>query len=253
MTQEEFKNVIEICCKQPEVKEAVLKNHDNNLWWPLDIQDYRKRLLVAGLSTRISYNMINSYKKVINDLNNYSYEEIKNMSEEEIIDVIKGLGLSNTRYKYISSMINFIEKYQDNILEFDNETLIKLIAENVSGASYKVAQCCVLYIKDYHCGIMPVDSGMKDVELPCLGFKKYNNALGHDILRKELEELCCGIDFEKIIKENGYSSLNIPDYKNATWWAHLVLIYYKRSFCNKHAFEKCPLKKCVNINEKCKK
>ena len=72
MTKEEFKNIIDICSKQEKVKIAVLNNHDNNLWWPLEVEDYRKRLLIAGLSTRISYNMINTYRSVINELNSYN-------------------------------------------------------------------------------------------------------------------------------------------------------------------------------------
>lgn len=253
MTKEEFKQIIDICSNQEEVRDAVKKNHDNNLWWPLDVDDYRKRLLIAGLSTRISYNMIDSYRKVIKSLNNYTYDEIKNMTEDEIVNIIKGLGLSNTRYKYLASMIAFIEKYDNEIKTLPNDELIKLIADNVSGASYKVAQCCVLYIRGYYSGIMPVDSGMKDVELPCLGFEQYKNAIGHDILRKELEALTKNNDMEKIIKQNGYEELKIDDYNNATWFCHLVLIYYKRYFCNKHNPNSCPLKDCVEIKYKCRK
>ena len=145
MTKEEFKNIIDICSKQEKVKIAVLNNHDNNLWWPLEVEDYRKRLLIAGLSTRISYNMINTYRSVINELNSYSYDEIKNMSKEELTNIIGRLGLFNSRYKYLVSMINFIEKYDKEIKTLANDELIKLIASSVDGASYKVAQCCVLY------------------------------------------------------------------------------------------------------------
>ena len=88
MTKEEFKNIIDICSKQEKVKIAVLNNHDNNLWWPLEVEDYRKRLRIAGLSTRISYNMINTYRSVINELNSYSYDEIKNMSKEKLTNII---------------------------------------------------------------------------------------------------------------------------------------------------------------------
>ena len=253
MTREEFKKIIDICSNQEEVRNAVKKNHNNNLWWPLEVEDYRKRLLIAGLSTRISYNMIDSYRKVINDLNSYTYDEIKNMTEDEIINIIKGLGLSNTRYKYLSSMIAFIEKYDNEIRTLSNDELIKLIADNVSGASYKVAQCCVLYVRGYYSGIMPVDSGMKDVELPCLGFEQYKNALGHDILRKELETLVKDNNMEKIIKQKGYEELKVENYDNATWFCHLVLIYYKRYFCNKHNPENCPLKGHVKVKCKCRK
>lgn len=130
------------------------RRNDNNehLRWSLEVEDYRKRLLIAGISTRISYNMIDSYRKVINDLNSYTYDEIKNMMKDEIINIIKGLGLSNARYKYLSSIIDFIEKYD-----------------------------------------------------------------------------------------------------NATWFCHLVLIYYKRYFCNKHNPENCPLRNLVEVKCKCRK
>lgn len=253
MTKEEFKQIIDICSNQEEVKKAVKKNHDNNLWWPLEVEDYRKRLLIAGLSTRISYNMIDSYRKVIKSLNSYTYDDIKNMTEEEIVNIIKGLGLSNTRYKYLSSMIYFIEKYDNEIKTLSNDELIKLIADNVNGASYKVAQCCVLYIRGYYSGVMPVDSGMKDVELPCLGFEQYKNAVGHDILRKELEKLTNDNNMKEILKQNGYEELKVDDYNNATWFCHLVLIYYKRYFCNKHNHDSCPLKDCVEVKYGCKR
>ena len=55
------------------------------------------------------------------------------------------------------------------------------------------------------------------------------------------------------LKDNGYEKLNIPDYKNATWFCHLVLIYFKRYFCNKHEFKNCPLKNYINLKYKCEK
>lgn len=253
MTQEKIKKILSICSSMPNVKEDIFKNHDNNMWWPLEVEDYRKRLLIAGLSTRISYNMISSYRKIIDDLNRYSYDEIKNMSEEELINIIKGLGLSNTRYKYLNSMIKFIQSYENELQEKSDDELIELIADNVNGASYKVAQCCVLYMRGYYCGIMPVDSGMKDVELPCMGFNEYKKAIGHDILRKQLQELVNGNNMTDIIKENGYEGLDIPNYHNATWWAHLVLIYFKRHYCNKHNSDECPLAKEINVKCKCSK
>ncbi len=231
------------------------RRNDNNehLRWSLEVGDYRKRLLIAGLSTRISYNMIDSYRKVINDLNSYTYDEIKNMMKDEIINIIKGLGLSNARYKYLSSIIDFIEKYDNEIKTLSNDELIKLIADNVNSASYKVAQCYVLYIRGYYSGITPVDSGMKDVELPCLGFEQHKNALGHDILEKELETIAKDNNMKEIIKQNGYKELKVENYDNATWFCHLVLIYYKRYFCNKHNPENCPLRNHVEVKCKCRK
>ena len=253
MTKEEIKQILDICSSMNEVKEDIFKNHDNNMWWPLEVTDYRKRLLIAGLSTRISYNMINKYRKVIDDLNTYTYEEIKNMSRVELVNIIKGLGLFNTRYKFLSSMIEFIENNKLTLKKESNDVLIEKIAKNVNGASYKVAQCCVLYMRGYYCGIMPVDSGMIDIELLCIGFEKYNNAIGHDNLRKQLQLLIENNDLKEIIVSNGYENLNIPDYSNATWWAHLVLIYFKRHYCNKHNPKNCPLINKTKIKCLCKK
>ena len=149
MTKEDFKKVLDVISQLPDVKTDVIKNHDNNLWWPTYIKDYRKRLLIAGLSTRISYNMINTYMSVIKTIDNYSYEEITSMNENKLNCIIKNLGLFNTRYKYIKSMIKFIDLHENDLLNKSNDELINLIANNVEGASYKVAQCCVLYMKGY--------------------------------------------------------------------------------------------------------
>lgn len=50
MTKEVIKKIIDICSKEEGVRDAVKKNYNNNLWWPLEVEDYRKRLLIAGLS-----------------------------------------------------------------------------------------------------------------------------------------------------------------------------------------------------------
>lgn len=255
MQKEKFKTILDICSKEECVKNDIYKNHDDNMWWPIKVNDYRKRLLIAGLSTRVSYNMIKAYQKVIKHLDEFSYEEIKEMSKEEMFEIIKGLGLSNIRYQYIKSMIEFIENYKEQLLNFSNEKLIELITKEVTGASYKVAQCCVLYMKGYYeSGIMPVDSGMKDIELPCLGFPEYKTAVGHNKLREELEILTKNLDLKEIINKNGYQDLNIPNPFNATWWSHLVLIYFKRNFCNKHKPAECPLaREGIHVSFKCQK
>ena len=242
ITSEKLKRILAICSSDESVKEEVVKNHDNNLWWPTDIVDKRMRLLIAGLSTRISYNMIATYQQVVAKLNKHSYEEIIKMDDECLSEIVSPLGLLNARMTYIKSMINFIEKYYNDLDKYNNEKLIELISKNVHGASYKVAQCCVLYLRGYYCGIMPVDSGMKDVLLPCIGFTKRNGSIAHEILRKELEEIVKKLDLESIVDKNGYSKLiTIPKNTPFTWWSHLVLIYFKRFYCNKHKPDLCPL------------
>ena len=156
---------------------------------PLDINDYSKKLLIAVLSTRISYNMKIINKSVIKKIDSFTYEQLSIMNDEEIISIIKPLGLCKTRLGYIKSMMSFINEYEHHILELSNDELIELLANNVHGASYKVAQCCVLYVKNYHCDVMPVDSGLKDMTLPCIGFSKHKDGIGHEYARKEIESI----------------------------------------------------------------
>ena len=101
MNKQILTNIIDICSKQESVKKDVLLNHDNNLWWPLSITDYRMRLVIAGLSTRISYNMIQTYRNVITTLSSYQYEDIVSMDKDQLINIIQKLGLPNTRYNYM--------------------------------------------------------------------------------------------------------------------------------------------------------
>lgn len=242
ITSEKMKRILTICSSDENVKAEVVKNHDNNLWWPMDITDKRMRLLIAGLSTRISYNMITTYQQVLTNLNKHSYEEIIIMDDECLAEIVSPLGLLNARMTYIKSMINFIENFYNELDKYSNEKLIELISKNVHGASYKVAQCCVLYLRGYYCGVMPVDSGMKDILLPCIGFTKRNGSIAHEVLRKELEEIVKKLELESIVNKNGYSELiTIPKNTPFTWWSHLVLIYFKRFYCNKHKPDLCPL------------
>jgi hypothetical protein len=57
-------------------------------------------------------------------------------------------------------------------------------------------------------------------------------ALGHEHMRKELERLVAETDCHSIAKATGYQELTLPPDSPLTWWAHLVLIYYKRLYCN---------------------
>lgn len=245
VSPKEFENILTICAAQGPVKEAIILNHDNNLWWPRKIKDWRIRMLIAGLSTRVSYRSITNYRMVVEELGRYNYEQLKNMPEQKFKDIIRGIGLSKLRVKFWKSLAQFIEsfplKYGD-IDEFSNNELIEFIQREVYGASYHVAQNCVLYARGYHCGIVPVDAGMKDTLGPCLGFPIPHNSYGYEIFRKQLEALTKCIDCRKIAIENEYNSLSFPSGKNLTWWVHLVLIYYKRFFCNTHDPDNCPLK-----------
>lgn len=253
MEKEKFKKIIDLCSSLEEIKKEVYENHDDNKWWPLKIKDYKKRLIISGLSTRISYNMINTYQKVIYKLDSFSFEEIMNLSDKELEEIIKPLGLIKYRIKYIRSMIDFINKYEKDIINLTNEELIELIAKEVKGASYKVGQCCTLYSRGYYCGVIPVDSGMKDVQLPCIGFEELKGDIAHKKYSEQLKELIKETDLEEILIKNGYEDLNIEEIENPTWVIHLILIYYKRIFCNKKKCENCVLYINNLASGKCKK
>ena len=260
VSPKEFENILTICASQDIVKEAVILNHNDNLWWPRKVKDWRIRMLIAGLSPRVSYRSITSYKMTVDELCTYNYEQLKNVPEEQFRKIVRRIGLPEARVRFWRSLIRFIELFPSKygrIDEFSNDELIEIIQKEVKGASYHVAQNCVLYARGYYCGVIPVDDGMKDMLGPCLGFPIPHNSCGNEIFRKQLESLTQRVNCNKIATENGYASLLFPDRKELTWWVHLVLIYYKRFFCNTHDPDKCPLRQDIhtskNIGMACRK
>jgi len=252
MNSMSIRKIIFEMASQSETLREVEKNFFNNTWWPLDIEDYRKRMIIAGLSSRISYNMINKYNEVCRALDSYTFEELYQMQDKKIIKIIKPLGLANTRIKFLKTMCEYlISRTKKEIFEANEEVIIEDIVQNVHGASYKVAQCCLLYAKSYFCGIFPIDSGMKDVLLPCLGFNQYGPGKGHEQLRKEItktilkdldnftEEL--EIRYPIFLSNNSNSKADI-----VIWWSHLVMIYFKRVNCNKKRGTSCTLYQNMN-------
>ena len=84
-------------------------------------------------------------------------------------------------------------------------------------------------------------------------YEKIKSSKGNKILSKQLQGFVKNNDFQKIIRENGYGNLNIEDIQNPTWLVHLILIYYKRLYCNKHNPENCPLNKQEMVKRECEK
>lgn len=246
MEKSKLEKILSILAKDKILQQEAKKNFTNNLWWPSTVKDKRLRLIIAGLSTRISYSMIETYKKVINNIISIGYDNLASLNDKEKLVMIKPLGLSTTRLNYINSMIKFISSHSD-LNNLKDDAFIKLINDEVVGASYKVAQCCLLYYKGYPCSIMPVDSGMKDVLLPCLGYPKQKSGIGHEVARLLLEDDVSRIDKKQFIKEN---NLNITE-ESFNWWAHLSLIYYKRQHCNKKDTDCSLHNNGINLKETC--
>ena len=252
MIQDDFSHqqlyeALKTCASLPEVKIEVMKNHDDNQWWPIALADWRLRLVVAGWSTRVSYQMISTYRSVVKNVDTLGYEQICSMQDKDIEILVGSLGLAHTRITYFRSVQQFLERTdlsKSMIDETENDTLISQFAEQVKGAGYKVAQCAILYAKGYHCGIFPVDSGMKDMLGPCLGLNLPRGPIAHEVMRKQIEHLLqdhAG-DYYDLAQSLGYEQLALPQDRPPVWWAHLALIYFKRRYCNAHHPETCPLR-----------
>jgi endonuclease III len=246
-------NVIRTCASLEDVREEVFKNHDDNQWWPLFVKDWRLRMVVVGWSTRIHYfSMIQKYREVVFKVNEVGYEQFCRFTEGEMRKILEPLGLIKSRIQYFKSIVKFIKEYgKEKLLEMPNDDLIELIKRQVWGAGYKVAQCAVLYAKGYHCGVFPVDSGMKDMLGPCIGFHLPRGPKGHEIMRKCIGKILKAhpLEYHNLALDTGYKKLKIPEKKAPIWWAHLVLIYFKRRYCNYRKYRSCPLRADLKIGK----
>jgi len=91
MTKDKLEQVLKSISKNKKVQEEVFKNFENNLWWPSAVKDKKMRLIIAGLSTRVSYAMINSYIKVIRQLENLDYYEFLALGHNKVTEILKPL------------------------------------------------------------------------------------------------------------------------------------------------------------------
>jgi hypothetical protein len=127
------------------------------------------------------------------------------------------------------------------------EDLIHLFAARVRGAGYKVAQCATLYARGYHCGIIPVDSGMVSRLAPFLGIRLRPGPGAHEQLRRQLETVADAMasQYKELAARLGYQ-VHIPEDANPTWFVHLVLIYFKRLYLNHPGPRLCPRRPACN-------
>jgi len=105
ISTKDYLNILRICASQEAVKKAVFQNYNNNLWWPLSIRDWRIRMLIAGLSLRVSYRMIETFRKVVNELSSYTYEEISLMNRDKFKSIVRPIGLIKLRVRFFLSLL----------------------------------------------------------------------------------------------------------------------------------------------------
>jgi endonuclease III len=253
--KERIVKIVKTMAAQPVVMDAVIKSHDENPWWPMAIEDWRMRMIIAGLSTRVSFRMLHTYQDTIRKFEELGYERIKSAADRDLAIVLKPLGLVNGRLKFLRNMVNYLETYrtEEDFFRKSSQDIINEVSRCVGGASFKIGQYCVLYAKGYYCGVMPVDSGMRDMLAPCLGLETGKKAYDHEVVRLQIEQIAKDHDWLAIAQALGYDGrVKLPRDMPLTWWLHLVLINYKRYFCNSRKPEQCPLLKICELNVGCR-
>jgi hypothetical protein len=201
-------------------------------------------MTVAGWSTRVSYAMINTYADVVSQANSLGWSGLTRLDDATLGAMVRPLGLNGTRVSYLRSLaafVNHADTAGTDLAELEADDLVSLIATSVRGAGYKVAQCATLSARGYHCGIIPVDSGMVTRLAPFLGISLSPGPVAHEQLRQLLEASAIAMAdrYRQLAAGLGYQ-VHIPDSAAPTWFTHLVLIYFKRLYLNRPGPRACP-------------
>jgi hypothetical protein len=229
---------------QPDVRAAVEANHDDNRWWPLSVADWRVRMTAAGWSSRISYTMISTYAQVVSRADQLGWNSLTALDDAALAAVVRPLGLITSRVSYLRSLAGFVSRAEaagTDLAGLPPDELIRMFAAGVRGAGYKVAQCAALYARGYHCGIIPVDSGMVTKLAPFLGIRLRPGPDAHEHLRQLLQAAASSMTdpYRQLASTLSYD-VRIPQGADPTWFVHLVLIYFKRLYLNRPGPRLCP-------------
>lgn len=237
--------LVERAAALPDVRAEVEANHDDNRWWPLSVTDLRMRMLAAGWSTRVSYRMVETYRDVIQAAEARGFDALANDSYDDLVALVRPIGLPQTRIDYLRSLADLLVLWDKQTIDpsspsADVDDLVADFAERVRGASFKVAQCALLNARGYHSGIIPVDSGMVTKLAPALGIDLPTGPVAHEKFRHVLEAAVHARpdDFRELAVRHEYA-VAIPVNVEPTWWAHLVLIYFKRLYLNGPSHRLC--------------
>ncbi|MFH9001578.1 hypothetical protein ACH4GF_42230, partial [Streptomyces rimosus] len=128
-----------------DVRREVEANHDDNRWWPTAVTDFRVRMLAAGWSSRVSYRMIDTYARVIRDAAALGFDALADSTDAEVASLVAPLGLPRARIAYLRSLSEVTQGWAKDGIDpatgpLDADAMIRSFAEQVHGASYKVAQ-----------------------------------------------------------------------------------------------------------------
>ena len=237
-------SLVSCAARQDDVRAAVEANHDDNRWWPLSVSDWRVRMMVAGWSTRVSYAMIDTYSGVVARADSLGWDALTAMDDKAVTALVRPLGLAASRVGYLRSLAAFVASADaagTSLAGMCAADLVPLLEAGIRGAGYKVAQCAALYARGYHCGIIPVDSGMVTRLAPFLGIPLASGPAAHEQLRQLLESATAAMGgrYKDLAARLGYQ-VRIPRDADPTWFVHLVLIYFKRLYLNHPGPRLCP-------------
>jgi hypothetical protein len=173
------------------------------------------------------------------------------LDDRAVTTLVRPLGLTASRISYLRSLAAFLGKADASGSDLPGmlaSDLIRLLADSIHGAGYKVAQCATLYARGYHCGIIPVDSGMISKLAPFLGVRLGTDPIAHEQFRELLEASTTLMSgrYKQLAARLGYR-VHIPADADPTWLVHLVLIYFKRLYLNRPGPGLCPLRPACDI------
>ncbi len=236
--------LIERAAALPDVRIEVEANHDDNRWChfhhrPPDA-DAGRRLVHSGVvpdGGDLPGRRPGRRGARVDTLANDSYNDLAAL--------VRPIGLPQTRIDYLRSLADLLALWDKQTIDpsspsADVDDLVADFAERVRGASFKVAQCALLNARGYHSGIIPVDSGMVTKLAPALGIDLPTGPVAHEKFRHAIEAAVHARpdDFRELAAQHDHA-VAIPDGVEPTWWAHLVLIYFKRLYLNGPSHRLC--------------
>lgn len=177
--------------------------------------------------------MVATYSQVIAAADARGFDGLAASTDAELASLVRPIGLPQARIDCARSLAELLQSWEKEGVDptaesADLDALVLDFATRVRGAPYKVAQCALLTARGYHCGIIPVDSGMVTKLAPVLGITLPSGAVAHERMRHLLEAVVHArpAEFRSLVTANEHQ-VTIPDGVEPTWWVHLVLIYFK--------------------------
>ena len=87
-----FSRILVLVSAQDDVRRDVAEKYWDNRWWPRQVRDWRLKILLAGLSTRVSYNAISTYQQVRDALLSRSFHDLASLSKAEFQAIVAPVG-----------------------------------------------------------------------------------------------------------------------------------------------------------------